>query len=87
MINRQKIVGWVLVIVSAAYLAYFWRIKVMTPGPLLAGRDWFNLITAIAVLIIGIANVRLAAMREPPARSDRASRRPAIHDHAYRPPF
>ena len=36
----------------------------MTAGPLLTGRDWFNLITAIAVLIIGIANVRLAAMRE-----------------------
>ena len=62
--NRQKIVGWIMVVVSAAYLLYFWRIRVMEPGPLLAGRDWFNLITAIAVLIIGIANVRLAAMRE-----------------------
>ena len=48
--NRQKITGWVLVIVSAGYLAYFLRIKVMTPGPLLTGRDWFNLITAVAVL-------------------------------------
>ena len=62
--NRQKITGWVLVIVSTGYLAYFLRIKVMTPGPLLTGRDWFNLITAVAVLIIGIANVRLAAMRD-----------------------
>jgi hypothetical protein len=63
-IGRQKIVGWILIIVSAAYLAYFWRIKVMTPGPLLTGRDWFSLITSIACLIIGIANVRLAAMRD-----------------------
>ena len=62
--NRQKITGWVLVVVSAVYLAYFLRIKVMTPGPLLTRKDWFNLITAIAVLIIGIINVRLAAMRE-----------------------
>ena len=62
--NRQKIVGWILVVVSAAYIAYFLRVRVMTPGPLLSGRDWFNLITAIAVLIVGIANVRLAAMRE-----------------------
>jgi hypothetical protein len=72
--NRQKIVGWVLVIVSAAYLAYFLRIRVLTPGPLLGGRDWFNLITAIAVLIVGIANVRLAAMRDQhrrPGSSDR----------------
>ena len=62
--NRQKITGWVLVVVSAVYLAYFFRIKVMTPGPLLTRQDWFNLITAIAVLIIGIINVRLAAMRD-----------------------
>ena len=62
--NRQKIVGWVLIVVSAVYLAYFWRVKVMTAGPLLTGKDWFNLITAVGCLIIGIANVRLAAMRE-----------------------
>ena len=62
--NRQKITGWILVIVSSVYLAYFFRIKVMTPGPLLTRQDWFNLITAIAVLIIGIINVRLAAVRE-----------------------
>ena len=62
--NRQKIVGWILVIASAAYLAYFVRIRVLTPGPLLSGRDWFNLITAVAVLIVGVANVRLAARRE-----------------------
>jgi hypothetical protein len=62
--NRQKIVGWILVVVSAVYIAYFLRVRVMTPGPLLSGKDWFNLITAVAVLIVGIANVRLAAMRD-----------------------
>ena len=62
--NRQKITGWVLVVISSVYLAYFFRIKVMTPGPLLTRNDWFNLITAIAVLIIGIINVRLAARRD-----------------------
>ena len=64
MFNRQKITGWVLVAVSAAYVAYFLRVKVLMPGPLLTGKDWFNLITAVAVLIVGVANVRLAAMRE-----------------------
>ena len=64
MLNRQKIVGWILVIVSAAYLAYFVRIRILTPGPLLTGKDWFNLITAVATLIVGVANVRLAAMKE-----------------------
>jgi hypothetical protein len=62
--NRQKITGWIMVVVSSGYIAYFWRIKVMEPGPLLTRKDWFNLITAVAVLFIGIINVRLAAMRE-----------------------
>jgi hypothetical protein len=62
--NRQRVTGWVLVTVSAAYLAYFFRIKVMMPGPLLTRQDWFNLITAIFVLVIGIINVRLAARRD-----------------------
>jgi hypothetical protein len=64
MFSRQKITGWIMVIVSVGYLAYFWRIKVMEPGPLLTRRDWFNLITALVVLFIGIINVRLAARRE-----------------------
>jgi hypothetical protein len=62
--SRQKIVGWILVIVSVGYLLYFWRVKVMMPGPLLTRMEWFNAITAGACLIIGIINVRLAAMRE-----------------------
>jgi hypothetical protein len=62
--NRQRVTGWVLVVVSSVYLAYFFRIKVMTPGPLLTRNDWFNLITAVAVLIIGVINVRLAARRD-----------------------
>ena len=64
MFSRQKITGGIMVIVSVGYLAYFWRIKVMEPGPLLTRRDWFNLITALVVLFIGIINVRLAARRE-----------------------
>ena len=67
--NRQKITGWVLVVVSSVYLAYFFRIKVMTPGPLLTRQDWFNVITATVVLVIGIINVRLAAMRDQNRRN------------------
>jgi len=62
--NRQKITGWVLVVVSAGFLVWFLRVRIIMPGLLLTGRDWFNLITALAVLIVGIANVRLAARRE-----------------------
>jgi hypothetical protein len=62
-LNRQKIVGWVLIAVSAAYLAYFWRVRLMTAGAPLTGKDWFNVITCVALLMIGTINVRLAARR------------------------
>ena len=64
MINRQKLVGWALIVVSAAYLVYFWRVRLMTSGAPIAGKEWFNLITCIALMMIGTINVRLAAMRE-----------------------
>jgi hypothetical protein len=63
-INRQRIIGWVLVAISSAYLVYFLKIRLLTPGPLLEKKDWINLVTSIGLLIIGTANVRLAAMRE-----------------------
>jgi hypothetical protein len=63
-INRQKIVGWVLIAVSAAYLVYFWRVRMMAAGAPIAGKEWFNLITCMALLMIGTMNVRLAARRQ-----------------------
>jgi hypothetical protein len=63
-LNRQKIVGWALIAVSAAYLAYFWRVRLMAAGAPIAGKEWFNLITCVALLMIGTINVRLAARRE-----------------------
>ena len=63
MIDRQKIVGWLLIAVSAGYLVYFWRMRLIEPGPVIANKEWFQVITSIIVFMIGTANVRLAAMR------------------------
>jgi hypothetical protein len=62
-LNRQKIVGWVLIAVAAAYLAYFWRVRLMASGAPIAAKEWFNLITCLGLLMIGTINVRLAARR------------------------
>jgi hypothetical protein len=64
MLDRQKIVGWMLVVVGAAYLVYFWKVRLFEPGPALTRKEWFEFIGSIVLLIIGTANVRLAAMRE-----------------------
>jgi hypothetical protein len=62
-IDRQKATGWLLVVISCAYLAYFLKVRVLEPGPLLERKDWIQLIAALIGLILGTINVRMAAMR------------------------
>ena len=61
--SRQKLVGWVLIAVSAAYIAYFLRVRLLEPGPALAKKEWVQVIGSIVVFMLGTINVRLAAMR------------------------
>jgi len=63
-ISRQKLVGWILIIVSAAHIAYFLRVKLFSPGPILEKKEWVQFIGSIVILMLGTMNVRLAAMRE-----------------------
>ena len=64
MIDRQKLVGWFLIVVSVGYIVYFLKMRLIEPGPPLERKEWFSFITTIVVFMIGTANVRLAAMRE-----------------------
>ena len=70
MISRQKIVGWILIVASAAYIAYFLRERLFTPGPILEKKEWVQFIGSIVILMLGTINVRMAAMRQP--RRERA---------------
>jgi hypothetical protein len=64
MISRQKLVGWILIVVSVAYIAYFLRVRLFAPGPILEKKEWVQFIGSIVVLMLVTINVRLAAMRE-----------------------
>jgi hypothetical protein len=63
-ISRQKLVGWVLIVVSAAFILYFLRARLFNPGPVLDKKEWLHFIASIVILMIGTINVRMAAMRE-----------------------
>jgi hypothetical protein len=63
-ISRQKIVGWILIVVSVAYIAYFLRVRLFTSGPILEKKEWVQFIGSIVILMLGTINVRMAAMRE-----------------------
>ena len=64
MISRQKIVGWVLVIVSSLFLVYYLKARLLAAGPPLEKAEWLRLIGSVVILMLGTANIRLAAMRE-----------------------
>src|SRR5258708_31754735 len=64
-LSRQKLVGWILIVVSVAYIAYFLRVRLFTPGPVLERKEWVQFIGSFVILILGTINVRMAAMREP----------------------
>ena len=63
MIDRQKATGWVLIIISAAYLIYFLKVRVLEPGPLLEKKEWIQLFASLIGTVLGTINVRMAAMR------------------------
>ncbi len=64
MISRQKIVGWILIVASVAYITYFLRVRLFTPGPILENKEWVQFIGSIVILMLGTINVRMAAMRQ-----------------------
>ena len=63
MISRQKLVGWILVIVSGFYLAWFLKERLFTAGPAISHKEWVQVVGSIVIFMLGTANVRLAAMR------------------------
>jgi len=71
-LSRQKLIGWILIVVSAAYIAWFVRVRLFTAGPAVEKKEWLQAIGSIVILMLGTINVRLAAMR---ARSRDGERR------------
>jgi len=64
MISRQKVVGWILIIVSIAFIAWFLRVRLLDVGPVVEKKEWVQFIGSFVSLMLGTINVRMAAMRE-----------------------
>jgi hypothetical protein len=62
-ISRQKLIGWILIAVSSAYIAYFVRVRLLEAGPVVERKEWVQVIGSIVIFMLGTINVRLAAMR------------------------
>lgn len=62
-ISRQQVIGWILIVVSVAYIAYFLRVRLFAPGPIVEKKEWVQVIGSFVILMLGTINVRMAAMR------------------------
>jgi ammonia channel protein AmtB len=62
-VSRQRMVGWILIIVSVAYIVYFLKVRLLVPGPILEKKEWVQFIGSFVILFLGTINVRMAAMR------------------------
>ena len=62
--DRQKRTGWLLVAVSTLYLAWFVKVRLFSAGLPIERREWIYFAGMIVILMLGTANIRMAAMRE-----------------------
>ena len=62
--DRQKRTGWLLIAISAAYLVYFLKVRLLTAGLPIEKKEWIYFGGMILCLMMGTANVRFAMMRE-----------------------
>ena len=62
--NRQKIVGWVLIGASVFYIAYVLKARIFAAGPVLSTREWVYFVLSFVGFRLGTINSRLAEMRE-----------------------
>ena len=61
--DRQKRTGWLLIVVSALYLVWFFKVRLLAEGLPIEKREWLYFIGMSICLMLGTANVRMATMR------------------------
>ena len=75
--DRQKRTGWLLIVVSAVYLVYFLKVRLLTAGLPIERMEWIYFVGMIICLMLGTANVRLAAMREEKRKAQQSGKNSA----------
>ena len=61
--DRQKIVGWILIVWSVGYLLYFLKGRLLIDGPPIDKKEWVYFWMSWGGMFLGTINVRMAAAR------------------------
>ena len=63
MIDRQKLIGWIILLWSGGYIFYLLKARLLVAGPPIERREWIYLIMSLVGLVLGTLNIRMAAAR------------------------
>ena len=61
--DRQARTGWLLIIISALYIVYFFKVRLFAEGLPIEKKEWVYFVGMSICLMLGTANVRMAALR------------------------
>jgi len=75
--DRQKRTGWLLIIISALYLVWFFKVRLLAEGLPIEKREWIYFVGMSLCLMLGTANVRMAAMREEKRKLEESNKNSA----------
>jgi hypothetical protein len=63
MIDRQKLIGLILLVWAGGYLIYFLKARLFMAGPPLDRKEWIYFWFSLGGLVLGTINIRMAAGR------------------------
>jgi len=63
MIDRQKLIGLILLVWAGGYLVYFMKARLFMAGPPIDRKEWIYFWFSLGGLVLGTINVRMAAAR------------------------
>ena len=72
--DRQKRTGWLLIVVAAVYLLWFLKARLLTQGVPIARNEWLSFYGMGICLVLGFANVRMAAARAERRKLDESNK-------------
>ncbi|TMJ02233.1 MAG: hypothetical protein E6G97_12990 [Alphaproteobacteria bacterium] len=75
--DRQKRTGWLLIVISALYIVWFFKVRLLAEGLPIERREWIYFIGMSVCLMLGTANVRMAALRDEKRKLQESNKKSA----------
>ena len=72
--DRQARTGWLLIIIAALYIVWFFKVRLLAEGLPIDKKEWLYFIGMSLCLMLGTANVRMAALRAEKKKLEESSK-------------